>query len=113
MMNKTPYQQLRQMGFVVNRLAAAANLDTYDPAVRRSFAVLQRDIKRTQDMLKDYEMFELEENSRKQASLLPKVLKSLVAVRQSLLKTSEYELISTVDVIQISAELDELIDRMR
>ena len=112
MVERTPYEQLRQIGFAINRFGAAADLDVQSTAARRSFEVLRRNVLRAQDMLKDYEMFELEDDTLKQAQLLPKVVKALQTLRDSLLKASEYELIGAVDVAQISAEVDELIDKL-
>jgi hypothetical protein len=111
MANRSPYEQLRQVGFAVNRFGAATDWDMQSAAARHSFEVLRRNVRRAQDVLKDYEMFELEEDIRKQAQLLPKVTKSLHSVRDSLLKVSEYELIGAVDVAQISVGIDELIDK--
>jgi hypothetical protein len=109
---QTPYQRLRQIGFAINRFGAAADLDAQSAPARRSFEALRRSVRRAQDMLKDYEMFELEEDTLKQARLLPETVKALQALRDNLLKASEYELIGAVDVGQISAEIDELIDKL-
>lgn len=111
MADRSPYEQLKQIGFAVNRFGAAADWDEQGTAARRSFEVLRRNVQRAQDVLKDYEMLELEEDTHKQAQLLPKVTKSLHTVRDSLLKVSEYELIGAIDVAQISVEIDELIDK--
>lgn len=112
MAERTPYQQLRQIGFVINRFGVAAGLDAQDAPARRSFEVLRRNVQRAQDTLKEYEMFELEEDTLKQAQVLPKAVKALQLLREGLLKASEYDLISAVDVAQISAEIDELVDKL-
>jgi hypothetical protein len=112
MAESSPYQQLRQIGFTINRFGVAADLDMQSTAARRSFEALRRNIQRAQDVLKDYEMFELEEDTRKQAQLLPKAVKALQTLRDSLLKASEYDLIGAVDIAQISAEIDELADKL-
>jgi hypothetical protein len=112
MIGQTPYQQLRQIEASVNRFGNAIDRDAQTAASMRSFEALRRDVRLARDTLKDYEMFELEEDTRKQAKLLPQAIKSLEKVRASLLKASEYELISAIDVAQLSAELDELIDKL-
>lgn len=112
MVERSPYEQLRQVGFSVNRFGAAVDWDMQSTAARRSFEGLRRNVQHAQDTLKDYEMFELEEDTAKQARLLPKAIKCLQAVRDSLLKVSEYDLIGAVDVAQISVEIDELIDKL-
>jgi hypothetical protein len=109
----TPYQQLRQIGFSINRVGMSINQDGYGITERRAFEALRRNVRSAQDTLKDYEVTEIEEDLALQARLLPKAIKALERVRESLLKASEYDLIGAVDTAQISAELDELIDRLR
>jgi len=107
--HRTPYQQVRQIDYAIGRFGAAINLDEQSPAARKSFEILRRNSRRSLDVLKDYEMLELEEDILKQAKALPKAVKSLSVLRESLLKASEYDLISAIDVAQLSVEIDELI----
>lgn len=112
MVERTPYEQLRQIGFVINRIAIAADIDAQSSAARKSMDTLKRSVRRAQDVLKEYEMLAMEEDTLKQAQVLPKAVKALQIVRESILKASEYELIGAVDVGQICAEVDELIDKL-
>jgi hypothetical protein len=112
MPERTPYQQVRQIDFTIGRLGSAANLDEQSTVARKSFETLRRNARRSQDTLKDYEMFELEQDTAKQAKALPKAIHSLQTLRDSLLKASEYDLVGAVDVAQMSAEIDELISRL-
>jgi hypothetical protein len=112
MVERNPYQQLRQIDYAINRFGMAANLDEQPNNARRAFDGLRQSARKSLAVLKDYEMLELEEDTRKQAALLPKAVKSLGSLRDSLLKASEYELVGAVDVAQMSAEIDELIDRL-
>jgi hypothetical protein len=109
---RSPYQQIRQIDFAINRFGMDANLDSQSNVARRSFDALRRSSKASLAILKDYEMLELEEDTRKQMLALPKAVASLGKLRDSLLKASEYELVGAVDVAQMSAEIDELIDRL-
>lgn len=109
---RTPYQQVRQIGYTIGRFGSVANLDEQSTAARKSFETLRRNVRRAQDVLKDYEMLAMEEGTLKQAQLLPKAVKALHTVREGLLKASEYELVGAVEVAQISAEIDELVDRL-
>ena len=109
---RTPYQQLRQIDYAIGRFGSAANLDEQTTVARKSFEILRRNTRRALDTLKDYEMLELEEDNLKQAKVLPKAVKTLQTLRDSLLKASEYELVGAVDVALMSAEIDELIDRL-
>jgi hypothetical protein len=112
-MQQSPYQQVRQMGFTINRLAFQDGMELRPAVALRALDALKRTARVAQDTLKDYEMFELEEDTRAQARALPKVVRSLEKLRESLLKASEYELVGAVDVAQISAELDELMARLQ
>jgi hypothetical protein len=113
MSEQTPYQQLRQMEMAINRFGISADMDMQSTAGRRSFEALKRDARLARDMLKDYEMFELEEDSRKQMALLPRVIRCLEKLRSSMLKASEYDLISAIDIAQLSSQLDELMDKLK
>jgi len=113
MTNQSPYQQVRQLSFILNMLVGQADLELRPNVVIKAVDALKYSARSAQDTLKEYEMFELEEDVRKQAKALPKAIKSLEKLRENLLKASEYEVVGAVDVAQISAELDELIVRLR
>jgi len=113
MADQSPYQQVRQLGFALNRLAVQSDLELRPVAAIKAFDVLKRAARSAQDTLKEYEMFELEEDTRMQAKVLPKAVKSLEKLREAVLKASEYDLIGAVDVALMSAELDGLIVRLR
>jgi len=113
MTNQSPYQQVRQLSFTLNRLVSQTDLELRPTVVIKMVDALKHSARSAQDTLKEYEMFELEEDVRKQAKALPKAIKSLEKLRENLLKASEYEVVGAVDVAQISAELDELIVRLR
>jgi hypothetical protein len=111
-MSNSPYQQIRRLSFELNRLTGQVRIEDFPTAAAKALDVLKRSARAAQDVLKDYEMLELEEDARMQAKTLPKAIKSLEKLRENLLKASEYELVGAVDVAQMSGELDELIDRL-
>ncbi len=108
--NRSAYQQLRQVGFTVNRLRPDMGADQ---VVQKAFADLQKRVLAAQRILRDYEMTESEEDTRAQLRILPKAVKSLEQLRESILHASQYDLIGAVDVAQQSAQIDGLIDRLR
>jgi hypothetical protein len=114
MTEQSPYQQMRHIGFAVNRITTALGVDSelQTAAGQKALEILKRSIRASQDSLKDYEMFQLDEDTKMQATTLPKAIKSVEKVRDSLLKASEYDLVGAVDVAQIAGELDELIARL-
>lgn len=112
-MEQAVYQQLRQIEMVLNRLWGGLDTHELDPAGRKSLETVRRQIRAAQAAARDYELAEYEEDTKAQLKLLPKTVKALEQLRSSILKASEYDLVGAVDVAQISAQLDELIDRLR
>jgi hypothetical protein len=109
-MEKTPYRQLRQIEFTVQGWRQYGDVDR---EAAKAYEALLRRVQRSGVVLKDYEELELAEDTRAQLRALPKVVKSLEQVRESILKASEHDLVGAVDVAHLSAELDELIARLR
>ncbi len=107
---RTPYQQLRQIEFMINGLRPEMDADR---VVHKAFESLQKKVQVAQQTLKDYEMAESEEDTRAQLRILPRAVKSLEQLREAVLHASQYDLIGPVDVAQQSAEIDELIDRLK
>jgi hypothetical protein len=112
-MERSAYQQLRQVEFTLNALWGNVELQDLETPARRSLEAVRRQVYSAQVVAKDYEMSESEEDTRAQLKLLPKAVKSLEQLRASILKASEYDLIGAVDIALMSAQLDELIDRLR
>lgn len=112
MAQTSPYQQIRQLDFTVKRLAITDRPETTS-AAWRSYEALKRSMRMAVDRMHDYEASANEEDVRMQAKTLPPAIESLEKLRASLLKASEYELLSPVEIAQISAQLDELIDRLK
>ena len=112
-MEQSVFQQLRQIEMVLNRLWGGLDTRELDPAGRKSLETVRRQIRAAQATARDYEIAGYEEDTRAQLKLLPKTVKALEQLRAGILKASEYDLVGAVDVAQISAQLDELIDRLR
>ncbi len=112
-MRQSVYQQLRNIGFSINRLWSNMDVQDFEPAARKSIEAVRRCIQAAQSVAKDYEMTEAEEDTKAQLRLMPKLVKALDQLRASILKASEYDLIGVVDVAQLSAELDDLTERYR
>ena len=109
----TPYEQLRQLDFTVKRWMMPDDPDITTTAAVRSLDTLKRTSRAAVDRLKDYEMSTIEDNMLMQLKTLPPAIKALEKLRTDLLKASEYDVVSAIDVAQISAQLDELIDSLR
>jgi hypothetical protein len=104
----SPYQQLRQVEFTVQGLRPG--WEAARPA-QKAYDALLRQVQASQHALRDYELSV--DDARAQARLLPRGIKSIEGVRAGILKASEFELIGAVQVAHMTAQLDELIDRLR
>ena len=114
MARQSTYQQMRQLDVLVRRWTLPDDsLGSGGTAAQRSLDSLKRSVRAAVDRTRDYELSQAEEDTRMQAKTLPLAIKSLAAVRTDLLKASEYDVVSAVDVAQISAQLDELLDSLR
>lgn len=109
-MDRSPYQQLRQVEFLVQGWRPHADASR---GAHKAYDGLYRRVQLTTAVLRDYELSESEEDTRAQLRTLPKAVKSLEQLRESVLYASEYDLIGVVDVAQLTSQLDELIDRLR
>lgn len=108
--SRSPYYQLRQIEMAVRRVQPDTDVER---VVTNAYAQLQKRIALAVATVRDYERYEVEEDTKAQLRTLPKVIKSIEQVRESILKVSEYDVIGAVDVAQMTAELDELIGRLR
>lgn len=106
---RSPYHQLRQLGFAAQGWRPA---DDADRKAQKAYDALQRRLQLAESAMRDYELSSYEEDTRTQMRLLPRAVKGLEGVREALLTASEYDLVGAVDVAQTSAQLDELIDRL-
>lgn len=113
MTEQSMYNQLRQINFALNRLWNATDPQSLEAPARKSLDAVRRQVQAAQATIRDYELLELEEDTKAQLRILPKAVKALEQLRSGILKSSEYDLIGPVDVAQLTAELDELIDKLR
>lgn len=106
----SPYQQLRRIEFVIQGCRPGQGAER---AALKAYDGLLRQVQLTQQAVRDFELAEVKDDVRAQLRALPRVVKALDRVRLALLKASEFDLIGAVDVAQISAQLDEMSDRLR
>ncbi len=112
-MERSMYQQLRQVEFMLKGFRRNIDLQDLETSSRKSLEVVRQQLQLAQAVAKDYEFVESEEDTRAQVRLLPKVIKALEQLRAGILKSSEYDLVGAVDVAQLTSQLDELTDRLR
>src|ERR1051326_5696103 len=106
-MERTIYQELRQIEFTVVSLWNGMDLQDLETPARRSIEAFRKQVQITRAVAKDYEMAEAEEDVIALIRLLPRLTKALEQLRATVLKASEYDLIGAVDVAQLSVQLDE------
>jgi|GEM_PF-2561308 len=107
------YKQLRQLEQVFNRLWNSLDMITLETAARRSLENFRRQVRAAQAVARDYESFQMEEDTKSQLKVLPKLIKSLEQTRSTILTASEHDLVGPVDVAQQTSLLDAAIERLR
>ena len=107
---RSPYQQLRQIELTARSWRPEP--DAGRPA-QRSYDALQRRLQLAVAAVRDYDMSAAEEDTRAQVRLLPRAVKGMEGVREAILAASEHDVVGAVDVAQVSAQLDELIAKLR
>ena len=112
-MDRSVYTQLRQMENTLNILWRSLDQQELTSAAQRSQGVLRRHLRLAQAISRDYQLSETEQNTQLQLRLLPKLIKELEQVRAAMLKASEYNVIGAVDVAQLSAQLDMLLNQLQ
>jgi hypothetical protein len=111
-MDRSIYQQLWQIEHTLVGLWNKIDLQDLETPARRSIEAFRRQMQITKAIARDYEMSEAEEDPLAQLRLLPKLAKAIEQLRATILKASEYDLVGAVDVAQLSAILDEQLDRL-
>ncbi len=112
MENRSAYQQLRQIESAIKLLRPDADVGG-GLAVQKAFETLQKQVSKAQQAIRDYDLTESEKDVKARLRILARAVKSLEQLRESILTASQYDIIGVVDVAQMSAQLDEIIDRFK
>ena len=106
---RSPLQQFREIEAQLQLLMSGLPLEIAGVPTRKPAELIHRTLEQTHKLLKDYES---EEDLQLQAYLLPTAVKQLELLRKQVLDASQYNVFSAIDVAQLSAELDQLIERL-
>lgn len=104
---------LNQLGQIARQIRGILNTtdaDVSDTSIRKVVQAVSKNLEIARKFLHDYES---EEDARKQATILPQGIERLENLRKNILDASQYNIFGPVDVAQISANLDQLIERLR
>ena len=104
----SPLHQLKQVERQVRVILLAGSND--DPIVRKAAQAVLHTMNLARKVLTDYE---IEEDVRRQAKLLPLGLERLELLRKNILDASQKDVFSPVDVAQLTSTIDQLIERLR
>lgn len=107
------YKQLRQLEFELSRLSSSIDVGEHDRTALKALESLRRTLRNTQILARDYGQSEVEEDTRGQLKVLPRLVQGIEQLRAGILKVSEYNMISAVDVAQSTAQLDLLLAGLR
>lgn len=110
MENDAPLKQLGQIAQQIRSILHATEVDPADMIMRKMIQNITRNLEIARKFLHDYER---EEDVRVQALILPQGIARLETLRKNILDASQYNLFGAVDVAHLSANIDQLIERLR
>jgi len=110
MESQSPAAQLKKLEKYIYNLKAARHLNTLSTAPREAMIALRNDVSNARIQVDAYQN---NEDSRMQAELLARAVELLEQVRAGILMASSYDLVDVVDVAQLSAMTELIIERIR
>lgn len=106
----SPSQSLKKLEKYIYNLKAARQLNTLNTAPREAMIALRNDVSNARIQVDGYQK---SEDTREQIELLGRALELLEQVREGILTASQYDLVDTVDVAQLSAMNEQIMERLR
>lgn len=95
---------------VIRIIASAQAADLIDQQAQRELKLLRRDLTDARLDVRDYE---LAETRAEQAKLGHDAAERLKVVRQSMVVVSQYGIFSAIEIAQLSAQLEAIVERLR
>ena len=107
--NKSPFLLIKSLEIRVNATLSALDIYRLDVAERKTVRGLKSELNDARLDIRDYELSETREEQLKNAK---HAVKRLERVRRLILAASEYNVFSSVDVAQLTAELEQIIENI-
>ncbi len=109
MANKSAHLLAKQLEADINKSLRRVDLQDYDAATRKLLTVLKRE---ATDVRLDARDYEFAETRIEQIKLGAGARKRLEAVRNDMLTASQYNIFSVVEVAELSARVDYLLEQL-
>lgn len=109
MTNSSPFLAIKDVEGQLKRILRLVDVDTLEPAARKVIADTRLTIVDTRLDIRDYELSETREEQLKKAVEGKKRVEEL---RKLILKASEYNIVGSVDVAHLSAQLEQIHERL-
>jgi len=106
----SPAAQLKKLEKYIYNLKAARQLNTLSRAPREAMMALRNDVSNARIQVEGYQN---SDDTHEQAGLLVRAQELLAAVQEDILQVGGYDLIDAVDVAQLSAMNELIIERLR
>jgi hypothetical protein len=107
--NESPFLLTKELESALNNTLAAIDVYELDAAPRKIATNLRRCITDARLDVRDYE---LSETRDEQLAHAQEAKKRLHKVRKDILSASEYNIFSSVDVAQLTANIEQIIERL-
>jgi hypothetical protein len=105
-----PTSAWKETANLISSRLTALNIDDLDAPAQRQVSLIKH---LSVDMRLDLRDYELADSQAEQLKLTRTAIKRLERLRQSVLTASEHNIFGTVDVAQISASIDQIIDNIK
>lgn len=106
----SPFVLSTRLAGYIGNILSAYDIDLLDQGQRREFALMRQLMADARLDARDYELSETRAEQLENAITTKNRLEKL---RLLMLRSSEHDIFSAIDVAQISAQLDEIIARLR
>ena len=109
-MNDSPYMLTTKLQLQVNSVLQAMDVFALNAAPRKVVTDLER---RLQDVVLEVRAYELSETRADQLDSANAAHKMLQRIRADILKASEYDIFSAIDVAQLTAAIDHITAQLK
>jgi hypothetical protein len=105
MANSSPLVLIKRLEADINLILREIQLHKLGEKERKALAMLRQALENSKVYIKDYELSEMRDEQLNNAK---KAKRYLEQARQSMLKASEYNVFSPIDVAHLSAQIDQI-----
>lgn len=108
--NSSPFLMIKRLEIQLNGVLSALDILDLPAGERKIVTVLKSDLVDARLDVRDYELSETRDEQLRHAR---EAIKRLERIRKGILSASEYNIFSAVDVAQLTAQLEQIIENVR